>query len=200
MTAAGVPDHAAFVAAVQEATASSNWSDSALSKSDSKYVGGESRTVAGTHNAHVTLAVSTGSTSNTPMAHVFRSYLDNALPQKFPGEAFAAEGIVGVRGFCPAGDAGSFVDNVCGILESMGKGGDKEISNALIGARADAEFDVLDSAVGAATAGFEVDDFKKIQKGDVTKAVGEAFKRGVSIASVGDVGSVPYHADVKGRF
>jgi len=137
------------------------------------------------------------------MSMALRSYLHNALPEKFSGEAFASEGLVGIRGVCRAADAGQFVDGICSLFEGMRKAGDKAVENAILGAKADAEFDLFDSSLGVARAvtnGVNPDAFKAVDKEAFTKAAEVACKGGVSIASVGDVGSIPYHGSIRARF
>ena len=206
LTATGIPDHAAFCAEVgevlSEAPAGTPDGTTAVA-----YMGGESRVYApSTGYAHVALAF------ENPASSVVGSVVKQAfsiLGSEAGLSGFTAPGLVGIDGGSTEG--GSIVDGMTGVLTTsltpdvikraklLAKaealltldGGSKLLAEAMIAA-------VMES--GSFSGPAEVAKaYDSVTDAQVTDAVKKMLASNPSLAAVGDIGMVPYHATVASR-
>jgi predicted Zn-dependent peptidase len=204
LAATGVADHEAFVRMVEEKFPAST--PEADYKVASEYMGGEGRVSApSTGYAHVALAFQ-GPTS-APVMNVLKHCLSSS-----GASVFAAPGIMGVYGGSAPADAPATVDALskavlgaspsADVLEkakALAKaealtaldGGSKSLADAMTAS-------ILDSCGFSAKA--LADSYDGVSADDVSKAYAAMLKSKVSLAAVGDVSSVPYHATIATRF
>jgi ubiquinol-cytochrome c reductase core subunit 2 len=202
LAATGISDHEAFVRMVEEEYPGAGEAVEASALVASAYMGGEGRVSApSTGYAHVALAFE-GPTS-APLMNVLKKCLGDS--------AFAAPGIMGVYGGSAPADAAATVDAMSSALTAAPSadavtaakaaakaealaalaGGSKSLADAMTAS-------ILDSCVFSASALAE--SYDAITADDVSKAYAAMLKSKVSLAAVGDISSVPYHATIASRF
>jgi hypothetical protein len=207
LSATGISDHAAFVTAVEE-----GFSDlpggSGKQSAAAAYIGGEARVHApSTEYAHVALAFK--GPQNSALLHVMMTYLTMNSADNLTG--FAAPGLVGIYGGAPSAAASNIADSLCTTLTGTPLPGNIEHAKAI--AKADAVFalDAGSRSLAEAMTGsvlekgsFNASDlaasYDSITTEDVTSAFAALVKSSPSMAAVGDIASVPYHATVAARF
>lgn len=200
LAATGIADHEAFVRMVEdeyaEAVAAGTEAAAPLA---SEYLGGEARVSApSTGSAHVALAFQ-GPTS-APLMNVLKHCLLLS-----GASAFAAPGIIGVYGGSAPIDASATLDALSKTVEAAPSAGvvaqakaaaKQEVMSALDGGSqslADAmTASILDTGGYSDTALAE--SYDGVSAGDVSDALAAMLKSNVSLAAVGDISSVPYHA------
>ena len=206
LTATGIPDHAAFCAEVGElladAPAGTPDAPSAVS-----YIGGESRVYApSTGYAHVALAFE-GPTSSA-LGSVVKHAM-NIVGSEAGVTGFSAPGLVGVYG--GSSEGASIVDAMTTVLttsltpdvikraKTLAKaeallaldGGSKMLAQSMTAA-------VLES--GSFSGPAEVAKaYDSVTDAQVSEALKKMLASNPSMAAVGDIGMVPYHATVASR-
>ena len=171
----------------------------------SPYVGGEARLSApSTGYTHVALAFE-GPTSS-PVMNVLKHCLNLS-----GASAFAAPGIMGVYGGSAPGDAAAALDGLTKALSAAPS--DAVVAKAKAVAKAEA-LRALDagskSLADAMTAsmldscGFSAkslaDSYDGVSTADISEAYSTMLKSKLSLAAVGDISHVPYHATIATRF
>ena len=206
LAATGVSDHESFVRMVEEEfPESAPGSAEASAAVKSEYMGGENRVSApSTGYAHVALAFE-GPTS-APVMNVLKHCLNMS-----GASAFAVPGVMGVYGGSAPSDASATVDALSKVLTAAPSA--DVIAKAKAVAKAEA-LSALDagskSLADAMTAsildscGFSAkslaESYDGVSAGDVTKAYSTMLKSKLSLAAVGDISDVPYHATIATRF
>lgn len=203
LAATGVSDHEAFVRMVEEEYPSGgDGAAEATEKVETAYLGGEGRVSApSTGYAHVALAFE-GPTS-APLSNVLKRVLGT--------NAFAAPGLVGVYGGSAPADAAATIDALSKAVGTPPSADAVEVAKAAAKAEAMAALaggsegladamtaSVLDSCGFSAAALAE--SYDSITAEDVSEAAGAMLKSKMSLAAVGDISSVPYHATIASRF
>lgn len=203
LAATGVADHEAFVRMVEEEYPGAGDAATAPpAAATAEYMGGEARLSApSTGYAHVALAFQ-GPTS-APVMSVLKHCLG--------ASAFAAPGIIGVYGGGAPADASASIDALTTAVGAAPSADAVEAAKAIAKAEAltalamgskslaDAmTASVLDSCGFSAQA--LADSYDAISADDVSMAHAAMLKSKVSLAAVGDIASVPYHATIKSRF
>eukprot|EP01082_Thalassiosira_pseudonana_P005051 g4497.t1 g4497 contig15:1157695-1159156(+) len=207
LAATGITDHEAFCRMVEEefpsAGASSGAPPAAAAKAE--YLGGEARLATSADYALVALAFE-GPTS-APMMNV----LKHCLNMSGGASAFASPGVMGVYGGGAPGSAAETVDALSKAVTSAPSadvvarakaaakaealnaldGGSKSLADAMTAS-------VLDSCGFSAKALGE--SYDAISEADVKKAYEGMMMSKLSLAAVGDITSVPYHASIASRF
>ena len=206
LAATGVDDHTAFVRMIEsEYPGAGEASEAAPASVTSEYLGGEARLSApSTGYAHVALAFK-GPTS-APVTNIMKHCLILS-----GASAFAAPGIMGVYGGSAPGEASATIDalttavgsapsaDVVAKAKAAAKaealsaldGGSKSLADAMTAS-------ILDSCGFSAAALAE--SYDGVSADQVSKAYGAMLKGKVSLAAVGDISSVPYHATIQTRF
>lgn len=205
LTATGIRDHGAFCTEVAELLSGSPSGASSPSAAPITYLGGESRVAAsGSGYAHVALAFA--SPASSVLASVVKQ-LWNLAGMSTGVAGFVGGGTVGV--YSGSASPGSIVDAMVAVLtaapspdlikraKSLAKaealfgldGGSQALASAMTAA-------VLESGTfsGPGTVAKAYDDVTDAQ---VKEAVAAMLKSNPSLAAVGDITSVPYHATVK---
>jgi len=205
LAATGIADHEAFLRMVEEEFPSSAPGAAASVEGVAAYMGGEARVSApSTGYAHLALAFE-GPTS-APLMNVMKHCLNvgAVLP-------FAAPGIIGVYGGSEPSGASSTIDALSTVVGSAPSA--DIIAQAKAAAKAEA-LTALDSGskslADAITAsvldscGFSAkalaESYDAITADQVAKAHAAMLKSKVSLAAVGDISDVPYHATIASRF
>mmetsp|Transcript_22616 Transcript_22616/g.40241 ORF Transcript_22616/g.40241 Transcript_22616/m.40241 type:complete len:426 (-) Transcript_22616:1120-2397(-) len=199
LAATGIADHEAFVRMVDSEFPIPPPRKEAPLTTD--YMGGEARVSApSTGYAHVALAFQ-GPTS-APVTNVLKHCLGMSGVT-----AFASSGIMGVYGGSAPGDASATVDalsKAVGVAPSADvvasataaakaealatlDGGSQSLADAMTAS-------VFDSTMSLAEA------YDSVTADDVSKAYAAMLKSQVSLAAVGDISTVPYHATIASRF
>eukprot|EP00579_Thalassiosira_antarctica_P001817 CAMPEP_0201867904 /NCGR_PEP_ID=MMETSP0902-20130614/1994_1 /ASSEMBLY_ACC=CAM_ASM_000551 /TAXON_ID=420261 /ORGANISM="Thalassiosira antarctica, Strain CCMP982" /LENGTH=428 /DNA_ID=CAMNT_0048393169 /DNA_START=24 /DNA_END=1310 /DNA_ORIENTATION=+ len=205
LAATGIADHEAFVRMVDVEFPAPAPGTEAAAPLVSEYLGGEARLSApSTGYAHVALAFQ-GPTS-IPVTNVLKHCLSLS-----GASAYASSGIIGVYGGSAPGDALATVDALstsvgaapsADIVEKAKAAAKAEALMALDGGSkslADAmTASVLHSCGFSATALAE--SYDSVSADDVSKAYAAMLKSKVSLAAVGDISDVPYHATIASRF
>ncbi|KAL7574899.1 hypothetical protein ACA910_010730 [Epithemia clementina (nom. ined.)] len=209
LAATGIPDHAAFCEEVadmlSQAPAGSPSKPSAFA-----YLGGESRVYAPSSGyAHVALAFEF--TSSSAVANIIKHMLSIVGAQACL-QGFATKGLVGVYGGTGSADASGMVDTMTTVLTTSPS------PDILKRAKALAKFDSLLAIDGGSKSLAETMTATILETGsfttpadvakrydavtdnDVTKALATALKSKPSLAAVGDISMVPYHATIAARF
>jgi len=203
LAATGIADHAAFVAAVEEALADAP-AGNADAPASSTFLGGGARVSApSTGYAHVALGFA-GPTG--PLGEVVKQCLS------LQGAAgFASSGLVGVYGSSDGAGASAVVDTLCTTLTTSVSADIVKRAKGL--AKAQALFALDDGSQGLASAmtasvletgTFSATDvagaYDAITEKDVNAAIAAMLKSGPAVAAVGDIAVVPYHGTVASRF
>ncbi len=207
LAATGVANHEAFVRIVEEEFAfpSSSPEAAAAAAVTSAYIGGEARLSApSTGYTHVALAFE--GPKSAPLMNVLKHCLCMS-----GASAFAAPGIMGVYGGSAPGDALATLD---GLTKTVGAPpSDTVVARAKAVAKAEAlraldagsksladtmTASILDSCGFSAKA--LADSYDGVSTADVTKAYSAMLKSKLSLAAVGDISNVPYHATIASRF
>ncbi|KAL7535876.1 hypothetical protein ACHAXR_010491 [Thalassiosira sp. AJA248-18] len=202
LAATGVADHEAFVRMIEEEYPGAGAAVEAAAPVTSSYMGGEARLSApSTGYAHVALAFE-GPTS-APVMNVLKNCLG--------ASAFAAPGIMGVYGGSAPGDASATVDALSKALSAAPSADVVEKAKATAKAEALSALgngsksladamtaSILDSCGFSAAALAE--SYDAVSADDVSKAYAAMLKSKVSLAAVGDISDVPYHATIATRF
>lgn len=206
LTATGIPDHAAFCAEVGELLADAP-AGTADALSPVTYIGGESRVYApSTGYAHVALAFA--GPASSVVGSVVKQAM-NIVGSEAGVSGFTAPGLVGVYG--GSSEAAGIVDAMTGVLttpltpdvikraKNLAKveallaldGGSKLLGETMTAA-------VLESGSfsGPADVAKAYDAVTDAQVSDAVKAM---LASNPSMAAVGDIGMVPYHATVASR-
>lgn len=199
LAATGIADHEAFVAMVDAEFPIPAPRKEALAVAE--YLGGEARLSAPSMGyVHVALAFE-GPTS-APVMNVLKYCLDMG-----GASAFAAPGIVGVYGGSAPGDAAATVDKMSETLGTVPTvdlieraktsakdkalaeldGGSKSWADAMTGS-------ILHSTTTLAEA------YDSVTADDVSKSYAAMLNSKVSLATVGDISGIPYHATIASRF
>lgn len=202
LSATGIADHEAFLRMVEEISPSAAPAAAESAEGDVPYMGGEARVSApSTGFAHVALAFQ-GPTS-APLMNIMKHCLGTG--------AFAAPGIIGVYGGSEPSGASSTVD---ALLNAVGSAPSADIiAQAKAAAKTEAltaldsgsksladamTASVLDSSGFSAKALAE--SYDAITAEQVAKAHAAMLKSKMSLAAVGDISDVPYHATIASRF
>ena len=202
LSATGIADHEAFLRMVEEISPSAAPAAAESAEGDVPYMGGEARVSApSTGFAHVALAFQ-GPTS-APLMNIMKHCLGTG--------AFAAPGIIGVYGGSEPSGASSTVDALSNAVGSAPSAdiiaqakaaaktealtaldsGSKSLADAMTAS-------VLDSSGFSAKALAE--SYDAITAEQVAKAHAAMLKSKMSLAAVGDISDVPYHATIASRF
>lgn len=206
LAATGVADHEAFVRMVEEEFPLSSSSPEALSATvPSTYIGGEARLSApSTGYTHVALAFE--GPKSSPVMNVLKHCLSMS-----GASAFAAPGIMGVYGGSAPGDALATLDGLTKVVgtapsdtivakaKAVAKmealraldAGSKSLADAMTAS-------ILDSCGFSAKA--LADSYDAVSSADISKAYSDMLKSKLSLAAVGDISNVPYHATIASRF
>jgi len=206
LAATGIADHEAFLRMVEaEFPSAAPGAASSSAEGGAAYMGGEARVSApSTGYAHLALAFE-GPTS-APLMNVLKHCLNigAVLP-------FAAPGIIGVYGGSEPSGASSTIDALSNAVGSAPSAdivarakaaaktealtaldsGSKSLADAMTAS-------VLDSSGFSAKALAE--SYDAITADQVAKAHAAMLKSKVSLAAVGDLSDVPYHATIASRF
>lgn len=205
LSATGIADHEAFLRMVEEEFPSSAPGESPSAGADATYMGGEARLSApSTGYAHVALAFQ-GPTS-APLMNVMKHCLNIS-----GASAFAAPGIMGVYGGSEPSSASTAVD---ALSQAVGSAPSADVvAQAKAAAKSEAltaldsgsksladamTASVLDSSGFSAKALAE--SYDGITADQIAKAHAAMLKSKVSLAAVGDISYVPYHATISSRF
>jgi predicted Zn-dependent peptidase len=203
LAATGVQDHAAFCREAEALLSSAPTGDSEKPAAIT-YLGGETRLDAPFSGyAHVTMGFEAPVSS--VVASVVEQYLNLAgMPAGVSG--FSTAGLVGV--YAGSDSPGSLVDAMIGVVASsvdpalvkraktLAKAeallalddGSKSLANAMTAA-------VLESNIFTGPADVAA-SFDKVTDAQVTEALAAMRKSNPSVAAVGDIAAVPYHATV----
>ena len=205
LAATGVSDHESFVRMVEEEFPESAPGGSAEASVKSEYMGGENRVSApSTGYAHVALAFE-GPTS-APVMNVLKHCLNMS-----GASAFAVPGVMGVYGGSAPSDASATVDALSKVLTTAPSADVVAKAKAVAKAEAlsalDAGSKSLADAMTASildSCGFSAkslaESYDGVSADDVTKAYSAMLKSKLSLAAVGDISDVPYHATIATRF
>jgi predicted Zn-dependent peptidase len=204
VVATGVKDHDMIVNAVQDGF--SHLNAGSKEKASASYLGGESRVSAKTDGyAHVAIAFE--SLTNKPLGNI----LKHCLSQTSNASSFNAPGLVGVYVSSPALEAGNAVDNVCStLLQPLT---DEVVSRAKTLAKAEALM-VLDngskdlaqaltnSVIEKGSFSYESESaaYDDISNEMVINAFAKMISTKPSLAAVGEIDAVPYHATIAVNF
>jgi ubiquinol-cytochrome c reductase core subunit 2 len=202
LAATGVSDHEAFVRMIEEEYPSAAGAVEAGEQVKSGYLGGEGRVSApSTGYAHVALAFE-GPTSAT---------LTNVLKHTLGASAFAVPGLIGVYGGSSPAEAAATIDALSKVVGTAPSADVVEMAKA--DAKAEAMAALAQGSKGLADAmtasvidscGFSAsalaESYDNITADDVSKAAAAMLKSKMSLAAVGDISSVPYHATIASRF
>ena len=208
LAATGVPDHEAFVRMVEEEFPLSTSVPEAVSAAvNSAYMGGEARLSApSTGHTHVALAF------EGPKSAPVMNVLKHCLTMSGEASAFAAPGIMGVYGGSAPGDASATLDSLTKAVVGAAPS-DAIVAKAKAVAKAEAlraldagsksladamTASILDSCGYSAKALAE--SYDGVSTADVNKAYSAMLKSKLSLAAVGDISNVPYHATIASRF
>lgn len=206
LSATGIADHAAFCSQVGEmlADAAAGTADAPTSIS---YMGGESRVYApATGYAHVAMAFQ--GPSSSVVAKVVKQVM-SVLGSSSGVAGFSTPGLVGV--YSGSSETGSIVDAMTTVLttkltpdvikraKNLAKaeallaldGGSKALAEAMTAAVM--EGGTISSPSDVAKS------FDAVTDKEVTDAVSAMLSSNLSMAAVGDIGMVPYHATVAPR-
>jgi predicted Zn-dependent peptidase len=208
LTATGVSDHAAFCTEAAELLSGAPAGAASVASSPIVYTGGESRVAASSGGyAHVALAFEAPASS--VVANVVKHVL--SLTGSSAGVAgFATTGLVGV--YAGSDETAGIVDAMSAVLTT--KFNSDILKRAKSSAKAEALF-ALDGGskmlAQAMTAGvLETGSFAgpaqvakaydAVSEKDVSAAITAMLKTNPSLAAIGDISLVPYHANIAGRF
>jgi len=211
LSATGIEDHGAFVKTIQEGfselSAGSPSDDSA--KTTSTYLGGESRINTSSHGyAHIAMGFK-GIEGNTPLRNIVKHCLTTMSPSNVT--AFASPGITGLYTAALTADASTATDALTSaFLTPLTK---DIIAKAKTAAKSEAIFamndsskalaqDMTDSVLETGTFSTQgvIDSYDSIEDDVVMNAVSSMIGCNLSLAAVGEVGTVPYHATIAARF
>ena len=201
----GVADHEAFVRMVEDEFPAPAPGTEAAPIMNSAYMGGEARLSTPSKGyAHVALAFE-GPTS-APVMSVLKHCLNMS-----GASAFAAPGIIGVYGGGAPGDAMATVDALSKALSAAPS--PDVVSKAKAAAKAEAlrALDVGSKSLADAmtasildSCGFSAkalaESYDSVSADQVVMAYSAMMKSKLSLAAVGDISSVPYHATIATRF
>mmetsp|Transcript_29404 Transcript_29404/g.43771 ORF Transcript_29404/g.43771 Transcript_29404/m.43771 type:complete len:439 (-) Transcript_29404:202-1518(-) len=207
LAATGISDHESFVLAVQEGFAEANASAPAEAPA-SAYMGGEARLSApSTGYAHLALAFE--GPASSPLINVLKHCLTLAAPEGV--SAFVAPTLIGVYGGSAAAGASAVADSLCAAVSAAPSADVVERAKGL--AKAEALFaldggsqslassmtsSVLESCTYSA-AGVAA-SYDAVTAEDVGAAFSAMAGSNPSLAALGDISSVPYHATIAARF
>lgn len=206
LTATGVPDHAAFCAEVSEvlsgAPAGTPDAPTAVT-----YIGGESRVYApSTGYAHVAMAF------EGPASSVLASVVKQAMnivgaPAGVSG--FIAPGLVGI--YAGSDEAAGIADAMTTVLTTSLTPDVVKRAKNLAKAEALLALDGGSKALAAAMTSFVLETgsftgpaevakaYDAVTEAQVTAAVKKMLSSNLSMAAIGDIGMVPYHATIAAR-
>jgi len=204
LAATGIADHDTFVKAVE-----ASFADVPVGSADEGgaapiYMGGEQRVYApGAGSAHVAI----GFEANHSLAVLSVLKHCIGLSASAGVETFAAPGLVGVYGV----GSGEIADTLCTALTTSVSS--TTIAKAKVLAKAEA-FMALENgsrnlADAMTTSVLETSSFSAeglgstydaVTDGDINSALSGMFKSNPSVAAIGDISAVPYHATIAGRF
>jgi len=203
LSATGIPDHSAFCAEVGEVLSASHVG-SADAAAPLSYIGGESRVaVPGSGYAHVALAFQ--SPGSSVLANIVKCVFD-VVGQPSGASGFTGDGFVGIYG--GSASPGGIVDSMTSAIKTATSGDAIKRAKGL--AKAEALF-ALDggstSLANVMTASvLETGTFSgpadvakaydAVTESQVKSALTSVLKSNPSLAAVGDITSVPYHATV----
>lgn len=199
LAATGIADHEAFVRMVDTEFPIPHPRKEAPAVAD--YLGGEARLSApSTGYAHVALAFQ-GPTS-APVMNVLKHCLGMG-----GASAFASTGIIGVYGGSAPSDASA---TVTGLMNSLTAAPSADVVACAKGAAKAEALSALDggskSLADAMTASILdsttalAESYDNVTADDVSKAYSAMMKSKVSLAAVGDIAGVPYHATIASAF
>ena len=200
IAATGVSDHSAFASAVEERLA-----EAAIgSKPEavvSPYMGGETR-VHAPSSGYANVVIAFEAPASSAMAGVIKQCMILAGV-----DAFVAPGLVGVYGGASAPEAAGIVDSLSAALTTVPVA--DVISRAKGLAKAEALFgldegskalaEAMTSGVlesGSFSAAGIAGEIDAITAAQVKSALKAMIKSNPSVASVGDISTIPYHATV----
>ena len=207
----GVKDHDSFVKAVSEGFLEANLGASEEISVASDYMGGESRLfIPSSGYTHLALGFE-GPSSNAALGNVLKYCFTLCADGTANVSGFSAPGLIGLYASTPAPSASSIMDSISTVLTSSLN--DELVARAKALAKAEAIFALDSGSKGMAEAmstgvlesgTFSVNEvaasYDNLTKADVSAAMKAALKSNPSVASVGDVTDIPYHAAVCARF
>lgn len=205
LAATGISDHEAFVRMVEEEFPAPAPGSEAAATVKSEYMGGEARlSVPSTGHAHVALAFQ-GPTS-APVMNVLKHCLNMS-----GASAFAAPGVMGVYGGSSPSDASATIDTLSNAIGAAPS--DVDVSSAKEAAKNEALTALASGSKSLADAmtasildscGFSAkglaESYDNVTADQVAKAHAAMLKSKLSLAAVGDISDVPYHATIASRF
>lgn len=211
LSATGVSDHAAFVSAVSEAFADAN-TGNASETSSPIYMGGETR-ISAPSSGYTHIAVGfEGASSSTPLQKVLQSYL--SLCSSSDASSFTSPGLMGLYASSPASSSSTLLDSISSTIDTSMKVDDAVLKRAKNLAKAEAlmslengsslelaqtmSSSVLESA--SFSTGEVSESYDGITKADLSQTLEAAIKSNVTVAVLGDLKDVPYHAMIASRF
>merc|ERR1712151_719332 len=210
LAATGIEDHNAFVKVIQEGFSElSAGSDVSAKTASSTYLGGEARIDTASHGyAHIATGFK-GIEGNTPLRSIVKNCLTIMSPSNVA--AFASPGITGLYTAALSADASAATDELASaFLTPLTK---EIIAKARTAAKSEAIFGMNDSSKALSQAMTDsvlengsfstqgvIDAYDTIGDDVVMNAVSSMIGCNLSLAAVGDIGTVPYHATIAARF
>lgn len=208
LAATGIEDHNAFVKVIE------GWfkelsAGSSDASAKSTYLGGEARINTASHGyAHIAMGFK-GIEGNTPLRNVVKHCLAIMSPSNVA--PFASPGVTGLYTAAPSADASAATDALTSaFLTPLTK---EIITKAKIAAKSEAIFGMNDSSKALAqamtdsvleTGNFStqgvIDSYDALEDDVVMNAMSSMIGCNLSLAAVGDIGTVPYHATIAARF
>ena len=204
LSATGVADHGAFVRSVEEGLSESAVGEASAAAS-AAYMGGEARISAPVGEAHVALAF------EGPKSSALLNVVKQCLTLS-GASAFAAPGLVGVYAGAPVASASTVADSLSAAVTAIPSNDVVERAKALAKAEAVFALDAGSQSLAGAMASSVLEtgtfggaaqlaaSYDAITAKDVAAAYTAMLKSKPSMAAVGDIAAVPYHATIASRF
>lgn len=207
LAATGIADHDAFVKVVQDGF-SDMPAGSDYVKAGATYMGGETRISASLGGyVHIAL-VFQGAEENTPLTNVMKHCLSLVAGE---ANAFCAPGLIGLYTATSSSEAPAAIDSLCSMFLTPLT--DATISRAKNLAKAEAVFALDSGSTSLAksmtdsvleSGSFSLQGVSESYDAISSEAVTSAFKAmlasNLSLTTIGDIGTVPYHATVASKF
>lgn len=209
LAATGIEDHNAFVQVVQDGFSELGaGSDTSAKATSSSYLGGEARINTASHGyAHVALAFK-GIEGNTPLKNVVKNCLDILSPSN--AAAFASPGLTGLYTAVPSSEASAATDALTTAFltpltkEIITKAKTAAKSNAIFGMESSKALAQAMTESVLETGGFSaksvIDAYDNLKDEEVVNALSGVLGCNLTVAAVGEIGSVPYHATLAAKF
>lgn len=210
LAATGIEDHESFVKAVEMGFSESAVGDTPASAVDSTFIGGESRIYSPSVGAaHITLAFQ-GPKGSKPLMDIIEHCINLSSSDAVSGYTSPSTGLVGL--YTSSLDGSSATDELCTVATSIPSAEIVARAKALAKSAALFSVDGADSKTLASAMAGSVLELGSVGYADVAAAydgvtvdqVQAAFtamgSSVPSMASVGDLSTVPYQGSIAGRF